>query len=144
MLTLALLAAAAPSALPALVLIASVDVPQDRGAQEVQVVKRSFPPGASSGWHTHPGVEVAYLLRGVMALDRAGHPRRVLRAGDSFAMPRGTAHNGVNLGKVPATLVITYTLDKGAPLRTDAPPPSPCIRANCVYSDPIPFVLRRP
>ena len=116
---------AAPAPLPPPVPIASVDVPQDKGVQEVQVVIRAFPQGGASGWHVHPGVEVAYVLSGTMSLDMAGQPRRILRAGDSFAMPRGIAHNGVNLGKVPARLLITYVIDKGAPARTSVPPPAP-------------------
>ena len=116
-------AAAPPPSVPPPVPVASFDVPQDHGVQQVQVVKRTFPPGSSSGWHVHPGVEIAYVLSGVMALDMAGQPRRVLRAGDSFMAPRGTAHSGANLGKVPARLVITYTLYKGAPPRSDASAP---------------------
>lgn len=129
MLSLALLAAAAQpapaSALPAPVPIASVDVPHDKGAQEVHVVRREFPRGGASGWHVHPGVEIAYVVSGTMALDMAGQPRRILRAGDSFAMPRGVAHNGLNLGKVPARLLITYVVDKGAPVRSPVAPPAP-------------------
>ena len=49
MLTALLLAAAAPVALPPPQPVASFDVPQDKGTQEVVVVKRTFPPGASSG-----------------------------------------------------------------------------------------------
>lgn len=123
MLTALLLLAAAPAVLPPPQPVASFDVPQDKGAQEVVVVKRTFPPGASSGWHEHPGVEIAYLLSGAMVLEMAGAPRRVLRAGDSFMAPRGVAHNGTNPGKVPARLVITYTLDKGAPQRVPVPAP---------------------
>lgn len=117
--------AAAPAQLPPPEPVAGFDVPQDRGVQEVQVVRRTFPAGASSGWHVHPGVEIAYLLSGTMTLDMAGQPRRVLRAGDSFMAPRGVAHNGTNIGRVPARLVITYTLDKGAPPRSPVASPSP-------------------
>lgn len=44
--------------------------------------------------------------------------------GGSFTIPRGAVHNGVNVGCVPARLLITYLLDKGAPQRTDAPDPA--------------------
>lgn len=127
MLSLFLLAAtpAAPAVLPPPAPLSTFDVPQDKGAQEVQVVRRTFPVGGSSGWHTHPGVEVAYLLSGEMLLEMAGQPPRRLRAGESFTMPRGVAHNGTNRGKVPAMLVITYVFDKGAPPRTAVPPPAP-------------------
>lgn len=126
MLRLALMAAAATApvvSLPPAAPISTVAVPQDRGAQEVQVTKREFPAGGSSGWHTHPGVEVAYLLSGEMVLERAGQAPLRLKAGDSFTMPRGVAHNGINRGKVPARLVITYVVDAGAPVRTSVPAP---------------------
>jgi quercetin dioxygenase-like cupin family protein len=41
----------------------------------------------------------------------------VLKTGDSFTMPRGLAHNGVNKGAEPARVVITLVVDKGAALR---------------------------
>ena len=121
----AMLVGAAPAALPPQIAVATLDVPQDKGAQEVQVIRRTFPVGGSSGWHIHPGVEIAYVLSGTMALDTPGQPRRVLRAGDSFMMPRGAAHNGVNMGRRPAELLITYTLDKGAPQRMPVAAPAP-------------------
>jgi len=121
----AMLVGAAPAALPPQFPVATLDVPQDKGAQEVQVIRRTFPVGGASGWHVHPGVEIAYVLSGTMALDTPGQPRRVLRAGESFMMPRGAAHNGVNLGRRPAELLITYTLDKGAAQRTSVAPPAP-------------------
>ena len=113
-----------PASLPPPLPISTFDVPGDKGQQEVQVMKREFPVGSSSGWHVHPGVETAYLLSGTMSLDMAGQPRMILHPGDSFTVPRGVAHNGANLGKVPARLVITYVVDKGAPVRTAVPPPS--------------------
>ena len=103
--------------------ISTYEVPQDKGQQEVQILKRTFPAGSSSGWHVHPGVETAYLLSGEMLLEMAGQQPMRLRAGDSFTAPRGMAHNGRNFGKVPARMVITYVVDKGAPVRSAVPPP---------------------
>lgn len=97
------------------------DVPQDKGPQHVNTLVREFPVGGSSGWHAHPGVEIAYLVAGEMTLEQEGQPTRVLRPGDSFMMPRGVPHNGANIGAVPARLVITYVYDKDAPLRTPVP-----------------------
>jgi quercetin dioxygenase-like cupin family protein len=79
--------------------------------------------GGTSGWHVHPGVEIAYLLQGEMSLEEAGQPLRRLEPGESFMVPRGVAHNGVNIGKVPARLVITYLTDKDAPVRRPVEPP---------------------
>jgi quercetin dioxygenase-like cupin family protein len=112
-----ILAAAVAAPQPTGVPITTYDVPSDKGAQEVQVLKRTFPAGSTSGWHVHPGVETAYLLSGEMLLEMAGQPPMRMRAGDSFTLPRGAAHNGSNVGRVPAVMVITYVVDKGAPIR---------------------------
>jgi quercetin dioxygenase-like cupin family protein len=101
--------------------IADLDVPQDKGPQHVTTLVREFPMGGSSGWHRHEGIEIAYLLAGQMTLEREGQAMRVLHPGDSFVVARGVAHNGVNIGKEPARLVITYLVDKGSPLRVPAP-----------------------
>lgn len=112
-----------PAALPAPLVIDTFDVPADKGQQEVQVVKREFPVGGSSGWHVHPGVETAYVLSGEMLFEMAGQPPRRMHAGDSMTAARGTAHNGTNIGKGPARLLITYVVDKGAPVRQSVPAP---------------------
>jgi quercetin dioxygenase-like cupin family protein len=101
--------------------IADLDVPQDKGTQHVSTLVREFPVGGSSGWHTHAGVEIAYLIAGDMTLEREGQATRILHPGDSFMVPRGVPHNGANIGMIPARLVITYVVDKNAPLRTPAP-----------------------
>lgn len=101
------------------------DIPQDKGAQHVNTLVREFPVGGSSGWHTHPGVEIAYLIAGEMTLEQAGQPTRRLHVGDSFMVPRGVVHNAANVGQVPARLVITYVYDKGAPVRSPVPAPAP-------------------
>ncbi len=100
-----------------------LDVPQDKGAQHVNVLIREFPVGGGSGWHVHPGVEIAYLLQGRMSLEEEGKPIRTLEPGDSFTVARGVPHNGANLGTVPARLVITYVVDRDAPVRTAVEPP---------------------
>jgi quercetin dioxygenase-like cupin family protein len=118
-----LLAAALPllgAAPPAI--LQTLDVPQDKGPQQVIVQVREFDPGASSGWHVHPGVEIAVVESGEMEMVTAGGVRR-LGPGDSFQMPRGTAHNGVNPGSVPARVVITLVLDKGAEPRQSVAAP---------------------
>jgi quercetin dioxygenase-like cupin family protein len=98
------------------------DVPQDRGPQQVIVQSRTFDPGASSGWHVHPGVEMATVLSGTVELVTAGGVRR-LGPGDSFQMPRGMAHNGINPGAEPARVMVTLVLDRGATPRQSVPAP---------------------
>jgi quercetin dioxygenase-like cupin family protein len=89
------------------------DVPRDKGEQLVIVQTRSFEPGTESGWHVHPGVEIAYVESGEVEMVTAGGVRR-LGPGDSILMPRGMAHNGINRGAVAGKVVITLVVDKGA------------------------------
>ena len=113
-------AAAAPSAsVPQI--HAELDVPRGK-AQLVIVQSRDFAAGAESGWHIHPGIEVAYVVSGQLEVRVKGKVS-VLNPGDSFTMPRGVAHNGVNRGPQSAKVVITLLVDKGAAPRQSVPAP---------------------
>lgn len=100
---------------------AQIDVPRAR-AQQVIVQSREFPVGGESGWHVHPGTEVAYVTAGRLELRIKGKTT-VLEPGDSFTMPRGVAHNGANHGAEPAHVVITLVVDKGVPPRQSVAAP---------------------
>lgn len=91
---------------------AELDVPRSK-AQRVIVQSRDFAAGAESGWHVHPGTEVAYVVSGQLEVRVKGKVT-VLNPGDSFTMPRGVAHNGINRGTQTAKVVITLLVDKGA------------------------------
>jgi quercetin dioxygenase-like cupin family protein len=103
-------AAAPPASVPQT--HAELDVPRGK-AQRVIVQSRDFAAGAESGWHVHPGTEVAYVVSGQLEVRVKGKVT-VLNPGDSFTMPRGVAHNGVNRGPQAARVVITLLVDKGA------------------------------
>lgn len=112
-------AAAPPAAAPQT--HAQIDVPRAR-AQQVIVQSREFPVGGESGWHVHPGTEVAYVTAGQLELRIKGKTT-VLEPGDSFTMPRGVAHNGANHGAEAARVVITLVVDKGVPPRQSVAAP---------------------
>jgi len=116
MLASIILAAATAAPVPAPVTHAALDVPQDHGPQVVIVQSREFPAGAEAGWHVHPGTETAVVISGEMEMITAGGVRRY-GPGESFTMPRGTPHNGINAGSQTARVVITLVVDKGAPPR---------------------------
>ena len=97
--------------------------PRARGL-EVNVVEHDIAPGQSSGWHTHPGDEIAYVLRGQVELRIAGGPIRALSPGDTYQIARGQAHVVSNHGAVPAALLITYLKDARQPWKHDVPPPA--------------------
>jgi quercetin dioxygenase-like cupin family protein len=99
------------------------DVPQGDAAQVVHVVTRDISAGGEIPWHTHPGVEIAYVESGNVELEMAGKGVLKLGPGGHFMVPRGAVHSGRNAGKAPARLVLTYVVDKGATLRMPAEPP---------------------
>jgi quercetin dioxygenase-like cupin family protein len=94
------------------------DVPADKGPQTVQMHTREFATGGSSGWHTHPGVEMGIVISGEMEMRTADGAVRRFGPGESFTIPRGTVHNGVNVNAGPSRMAITYVYDKGQPVRT--------------------------
>lgn len=70
--------------------------------------------------HTHPGLEMAYVVEGKGRLIRSGTAVRLLNAGDSFAIAEKTIHSVANIGSSPLTIVSTYVVDKDKPLSSPA------------------------
>jgi quercetin dioxygenase-like cupin family protein len=94
------------------------DVP----GKEIVIGTAVLPPGTAIGFHTHPGDEIGYVLKGTLILKTRGQPDRSLSAGDSFFNPRGAVHSAVaGPGGEGATVVSTWIIDKGQPLATPAP-----------------------
>ena len=77
-------------------------------------------PNVTIGRHTHFGPESGYVLEGDMVLIVAGAPDRALKAGDSYQIPAGAAHDGKS-GAAGAKVIVTYVVEKGKPLATPAP-----------------------
>jgi Cupin domain len=66
------------------------------------------------------GVEGGFVLEGELVLMIAGQPDKTLKAGDSYQIPAGAAHDGKS-GANGATVIATYVVEKGKPLATPAP-----------------------
>jgi quercetin dioxygenase-like cupin family protein len=86
--------------------------------REVVQVLTEIPVGVESGWHTHPGEEVGYILAGTVEMQIRGRPAAVLHAGDGFLVPPGTPHNARDLGPGEGRMLSTYVVDPGQPLAT--------------------------
>jgi quercetin dioxygenase-like cupin family protein len=71
--------------------------------------------------HTHPGVEMGYLLSGGGTVSVQGAPDRTVKPGDSWAFPAGVPHSLHNTGSKPEKLIATYVVEKDRPLSTPAP-----------------------
>ena len=90
------------------------------GRELVQVLSE-IPAGVESGWHTHPGEEVGYILAGTVQMMIEGQPTLVLHAGDPFLMPPRTPHNALDLGPDTGKMLSTYIVEPGQPLATLLP-----------------------
>ena len=86
--------------------------------REIVQVLTEIPVGVESGWHTHPGEEVGYILGGTVEMKIAGQPSLTLNAGDPFLMPPGTPHNALDLGPDTGHMLSTYIVDPDQPLAT--------------------------
>ena len=91
-------------------------------AQETLFGTVEIAPGSGNAFHTHNGSEIGYVLQGHIRLEVKGQPDRELGPGESFLVPRGAVHRSVLLGDEPVKLVNSWTVDKGVPLMTPAPP----------------------
>jgi quercetin dioxygenase-like cupin family protein len=79
------------------------------------------PAGAFAGRHTHPGVELSYVLEGEVDLIVEGKPDQHLKPGDSYQMAPGVAHDVKVTGDKPLKLLSVYVVDKTKPLASPAP-----------------------
>ena len=91
------------------------------GNLELNVGLAEIAPGGTTGRHTHFGVESGYVLQGSASMQVEGEPDRALKAGDSYAIAAGKAHEARALGAEPAKVIASYVVEKGKPLATPAP-----------------------
>lgn len=77
-----------------------------------------IPRHRESGRHSHPGVEVGYIIRGDVLMEFDDRPPLRLRSGDPFFIPEGVIHNARNVGEVTTMMLSTYVVDGTKPLVT--------------------------
>ena len=80
-----------------------------------------IPAGGSAGRHTHPGIEMGYLLEGEADLLIDGKPDLHLKPGDSYAIPAGSVHDAKVHGDKALKVLGIYVVDKTKPLASPAP-----------------------
>ncbi|HEY5126035.1 MAG TPA: cupin domain-containing protein [Bradyrhizobium sp.] len=112
------------------VAFAGAAIAQQGGIKRTPLQKAEFPDGSaiaeipaggSAGRHTHPGIEMGYLLEGEADLLIDGKPEQHLKAGDSYSIPAGAVHDAkVHSDKALKVLGI-YVVDKTKPLASPAP-----------------------
>jgi quercetin dioxygenase-like cupin family protein len=92
--------------------------PSSIPGRDIVQVLTEIPVGVESGWHTHPGEEIGYILAGTVEMRIEGAPTLLLNAGDPFLMPPGTAHNARDLGPGTGMMLSTYLVDPTQSLAT--------------------------
>ncbi|GHE60340.1 hypothetical protein GCM10018785_31800 [Streptomyces longispororuber] len=88
-----------------------------KGWKAVQTLVQ-IPRCKESGRHSHPGVEVGYIIRGDVLMEFDDRPPLRLRSGDPFFIPADTIHNARNVGRVTTMMLSTYVVDETKPLVT--------------------------
>ncbi len=88
--------------------------------REMVQVRTEIPVGVASGWHTHPGEEVGYIIAGTVRMEIRDQPTLILNAGDGFLIPPRVPHNALDLGPDTGLMLSTYIVEIGHPISTVA------------------------
>ena len=107
---------AAPPQAPRFEPKAYFEMPLDKDASRiVRMQTVVMPPGAANQFHRHPGDQWWAVQEGEVTYTVKGEPPRVLKAGDSVYIPRGTVHRNQNLTDKPARSIEVNITDKDKP-----------------------------
>lgn len=102
---------------------------QSKPSFDIAVQTIDFAPGATSGWHSHPGPVFIQVVTGTMTFYDSSDPHCapvVRSAGEGFLDLGEDAHIARNETSLPAQNVVTYFAPPGAALRIDQPAPGNC------------------
>lgn len=90
---------------------------------DVTTFDLTYPPGAFSGWHAHPGIVIVVVKEGSVVRQTSCAPGETFTVGDAFT--EVGPHYVSNPGTVPAVLSITRIYPASAELtpRIDLPAP---------------------
>lgn len=89
------------------------------------MIEVTYPPGAESAAHQHPGPTFGYVVRGKIRWAINGEAPRVLEAGQSFFEPMGSVHStAANASDTEPAVISVVILGKaGEPLSKPAAKP---------------------
>lgn len=90
-----------------------------QGFEAITAIDR-LEAASATGWHMHPGEMVGYVTDGQVVIERDGGAPLQLRAGESFVIPGGVAHNSRNVSDAPAEMFVTFIGEKGGALSRSA------------------------
>ena len=90
--------------------------------REVRLQQQYHSPGPGTAYHTHPGDQWEVVLEGEITYMVRGQAPRVMKAGESVYIPRGTIHRNENQSGKPTRTLELLIVEKDKPQRVDAPP----------------------
>jgi quercetin dioxygenase-like cupin family protein len=106
-----------------------------KGDSDVYVTRHTFPVGAHTGWHTHPGPSLITVIAGALTVYEADDPTctpHVYQTGESFTdIGCGDVHLVRNEGTETAMDVAVQIVPAGAPRRIEADQPANCPVITC-------------
>ncbi|MFC7360135.1 cupin domain-containing protein [Nocardioides astragali] len=99
-------------------------LPSSIPGRDIVQVLTQIPSQTESGWHTHPGEEVGYIIAGHVEMIVGDDPPLALAAGDGFTVPPDVAHNARDVGDHVGVMLSTYLVRTGEPVATLHPAPA--------------------
>jgi quercetin dioxygenase-like cupin family protein len=96
---------------------------------DVVILTATIEPGGTTGWHSHPGPEIAVVKSGTLTGYDGHDPDcapRIVTAGQGRVQHAKTVHLGKNNGSVPVELYATFVVPHGTPVRVDEAEPDHC------------------
>jgi quercetin dioxygenase-like cupin family protein len=112
-----------------------------KGDSDLYIVQNTFPPGADTGWHTHPGPSLVTIISGALTVYEADSCNTpiVYQAGQSFTdLGCGDVHTVRNEGSVCAVNIAVQIVPHGQPRRIDEAQPANCPTFICPSPTPGP------
>lgn len=102
------------------VILQRADIAQSQAPLEAVMGTAEIQSGSTAGRHTHPGMEMGYVLAGEISFEIEGEVPRALKAGDSYVIATGKVHDAKAIGPTAAKVLAVYLIEKGKPLATAA------------------------
>jgi quercetin dioxygenase-like cupin family protein len=99
-------------------LVQKAEFPGDKMATLLVMIE--VVPNGVVARHTHPGVEVGYVINGSVEFTISDEAPKTYRRGDTYMIPVTTPYSAV-AGPAGVRLVGTFVVDKDKPLASPAP-----------------------
>ena len=105
-------AAPAPNVQRRVLLTQDLQIPN----YQTVLVEVTIPSGGREGRHTHPGSVVVFVQEGQMTIDQEGIASKTYMPGESFFIPAGKVHEGINNGNSRVRAIASFVVEKGKPM----------------------------